>query len=374
MATCVRSRQFPAVGDREMEKRNHKSLQGNLIPFRKALRAWFDHEGRKLPWRQEPSLYKTVVSEFMLQQTQVETALPYFERWMKRFPDFAALARARESTAVKFWEGLGYYSRARNLHKLAGILNGDGNPPNTAHGWAELPGVGPYTSHAIASLCFNQPVACVDGNVIRVIARLTANKEEFKDTAAAGRSLQECAALLLDEASPGSHNEAMMELGATVCSRSTPKCGECPVGKFCAAKKAGNASRYPRFKPRGFTRSSVNRAFSKHGEAILLQRNSRSGRRLTGQWELPLVESLPVPRGEDQLIAKRSRTIGRERIEESIYRVFPTPELMIWVDKACDLRWATKPDLKKLTLSGPHRRWVKEISNLKRGSADPNRP
>jgi A/G-specific adenine glycosylase len=357
-----------------MEIRDNKSLQENLKPFRKALRAWFEHEGRKLPWRQEPSLYKTVVSEFMLQQTQVETVLPYFERWMRRFPDFAALARARESTTVKFWEGLGYYSRARNLHKLAGILTNAGNSPNTAHGWAELPGVGPYTSHAIASLRFNQPVACVDGNVIRVIARLTANKEEFKDTAAACRGLQECAALLLDEASPGSHNEAMMELGATVCSRIAPKCGQCPVGEFCAAKKAGNASRYPRFKPRGFTRSSVNRAFSEHGDAILLQRNSRASRRLGGQWELPVMESLRVPRTEDQLIVKRSRTIGRERIEESIYRVFPTPELMIRVDKACDLRWATKPDLKKLTLSGPHRRWVKEISNLQRGSADPNRP
>ena len=140
---------------------------------------WFHANRRKLPWREEPTLYKTVVSEFMLQQTQVKTVLPYFARWRERFPDFTALAAAPEETVVKAWEGLGYYSRARNLHKLARALVAAPVAPRTAAEWQELPGVGPHTAAAIASIACGDAVACVDGNVARVLARLTADTTAF---------------------------------------------------------------------------------------------------------------------------------------------------------------------------------------------------
>jgi len=297
----------------------------------------------------------------MLQQTQVNTAIPYFRKWIKRFPDFAALAKARESTVLKHWEGLGYYSRARNLHKLARVIVKSDSVPKSAEDWASYPGIGPYTSRAIASIRFGQPTACVDGNVIRVIARLTGYSEEFKDTASASRILQRHATMLLDNKSPGTHNEAMMELGATVCSRKEPKCQECPVESFCSAKKAGMLDQIPRFKTVQYTRSRANRAFSENGGSILLQRNSNVGRRLSGQWELPTMTAVGALTQKTDLIGKRSRTIGKDRIEESIYKVRPTRELMQRVRDQRDLKWATNAELARLTLSGPHRRWVEEI-------------
>ena len=153
--------------------------------FRRALAAWFERHRRTLPWRTERSLYRTVVSEFMLQQTQVATVLPYFERWMKALPDFAALAAAEEAVVLKLWEGLGYYRRARFLHKLAREFVALPAPPRTADAWAELTGVGPYTAAAIASLAFDDPAACVDGNVVRILARITGDTRAFADGSAA---------------------------------------------------------------------------------------------------------------------------------------------------------------------------------------------
>ncbi len=151
----------------------------SLPALRRALLEWFRTSRRTLPWREQPSLYETVVSEFMLQHTQVKTVLPDFARLLERFPDFAALASAPEADVVKHWEGLGYYSRARNLHKLARAVAPLSAPPRTAAEWQELPGVGPYTAAAIASIACGDRVACVDGNVARVLARLTADTTAF---------------------------------------------------------------------------------------------------------------------------------------------------------------------------------------------------
>src|SRR5262249_4851467 len=149
------------------------------------------------PWRDSPSLYKTVVSEFMLQQTQVKTVLPYFARWLEALPDFAALAAAPEERVLKLWEGLGYYSRARNLHRLAKEIAALPTPPRTAAERRECPGVGPSTAAAITSISFSAPAACVDGNVVRILARLTANAPEFRDSASAAKIFTPLADALL---------------------------------------------------------------------------------------------------------------------------------------------------------------------------------
>jgi endonuclease III len=157
--------------------------------FQRALLGWYRANARALPWREAPSLYKTVVSEFMLQQTQVKTVLPYFARWLAEFPDFAALATASEARVLKLWEGLGYYARARNLHRLAKVLAARPEAPRTVVEWRELPGVGPYTAAAIVSIAFGDAAACVDGNVVRILARLTADGSKFRDSASAAREL-----------------------------------------------------------------------------------------------------------------------------------------------------------------------------------------
>src|SRR5580658_3079410 len=187
--------------------------------FSRDLLTWYRRAARPLPWRREPSLYRTVVSEFMLQQTQVATVLPYFQRWMVEFPDFRVLAAAPEARVLKLWEGLGYYRRARHLHQLAKIVAAEPGRERTPEGWGELPGVGPYTAAAITSIAFSARAACVDGNVVRVLTRLTADESPYPDGVSAARVLTPLAEELLPAQAPGDHNQAMMELGATVCLR-----------------------------------------------------------------------------------------------------------------------------------------------------------
>src|SRR4051812_46609530 len=162
-----------------MAKTRATALIAAKSDFQAALLGWYRLHARALPWRESPTLYKTVVSEFMLQQTQVKTVLPYFARWLQALPDFASLARAPEARVLRLWEGLGYYSRARNLHRLAREIAPRRAAPRTPAEWREFPGVGPYTAAAVTSIAFDQPAACVDGNVVRILSRLTADDTEF---------------------------------------------------------------------------------------------------------------------------------------------------------------------------------------------------
>ena len=187
--------------------------------FQAALLTWYREQRRRLPWREAPSLYKTVVSEFMLQQTQVKTVLPYFARWLEALPDFAALAAAPEARVLKLWEGLGYYSRARNLHKMAKAYVALPRAPITPTEWQALPGIGPYTSAAITSIALNQPAACVDGNVVRILARLTANATPFRDSTAAAKVLGPLAHELLNPAAPTDSSPAQSSSPAAARSR-----------------------------------------------------------------------------------------------------------------------------------------------------------
>jgi A/G-specific adenine glycosylase len=332
--------------------------------FQRALRKWYQRHARPLPWRDSPSLYKTVVSEFMLQQTQVKTVLPYFARWLAALPDFPALATAPEEQVLKLWEGLGYYSRARNLHKLARAIVNFPAPPLTPVEWRELPGVGPYTAAAITSISFGEPAACVDGNVVRILARLTANGTELSDSASAAKVFAPLADSLLPATRPGDHNQAMMELGATVCLRHNPLCSTCPVRNFCAAAKRGEPEAYPRLARKKIEQRAVARIWCVQDNAVLLHRTSAAAKRLANLHELPSGENLgldhaALTRGE--LVATRRRSITRFQITESIHRVkFSAAERRAFAGQPA-LHWVPLTELHRITLSGPHRRWINEL-------------
>jgi A/G-specific adenine glycosylase len=327
--------------------------------FQHALLAWYRVHARRLPWRDEPSLYKTVVSEFMLQQTQVKTVLPYLARWLAELPDFAALAAAPESRVLKLWEGLGYYSRARNLHRLAQAVAAWPEIRRTTEAWRELPGVGPYTAAAITSISFGTPAACVDGNVVRILARLTADATEFRDSASASKAFTPLAEALLPATSPGDHNQAMMELGATVCFRQNPLCLTCPMQGFCAAARGGEPEAFPRLAAKKMEQRTVTRVWCERAGALLLHRSAAGARRFANIHELPTAEQAgldPVKIAQGDLLAKKRRGITRFQITESIYRAAPPRGRL-----SNELVWTPLGELDALTLSGPHRRWVAEI-------------
>jgi A/G-specific adenine glycosylase len=338
---------------------NSARLISRRTAFQKTLRGWYRRQARPLPWREDPSLYKTVVSEFMLQQTQVKTVLPYFARWLAVLPDFAALAAAPGAQLLKLWEGLGYYARARNLHRLARAIAALPAPPRTPAAWRELPGVGPYTAAAITSITFGAPVAVVDGNVVRILARLTADGLTFRDGSAAAQAFTPLAQALLSAASPGDHNQAMMELGATVCLRQNPRCPECPVAAFCAARRSGSPEKYPRLAPKIIEQVAVTRLWCERTGRLLLHRTDTAARRLAGLHELPTPEQLGLVEADavaGGLLARRSRSITKYRITESIYRGPIRPG-----GRRAGLVWVPVAALGAVTLSGPHRRWIREI-------------
>ncbi len=327
--------------------------------FRTALLKWYGQNARSLPWRDQPSLYKTVVSEFMLQQTQVKTVLPYFARWLEAFPDFATLAAAPESKVLKHWEGLGYYSRARRLHALARSVVAMPRPPVTHDEWLALPGIGPYTAAAITSISFHAPHAVVDGNVVRILARLTADNTAYPDGNTAAKAYTQLADTLLNHQEPGDHNQAMMELGATVCLRRKPLCLTCPVQNLCAANRQNIPESFPLLTSKKIEKITVHRAWCEQRGRVLLHRTSGHAKRLANLHELPTFEQIglaPADADTLPLIAKKNRSITRYRITEMIYQVSPNR-----ITKSDDLIWVPCDKIETLSLSGPHRRWVKEI-------------
>lgn len=335
-------------------------LTRKVPAFRKALRDWYVANQRQLPWRTDPSLYRTVVSEFMLQQTRIDTALPFFDRWMATLPTFSALAAAPEEQVLKLWEGLGYYRRARNLHRLARELVALPEIPDSPDGWLAFSGVGPYSAAAITSIAFNAPAACVDGNVVRVLARLTACDQPLKDTTTAARLFQPLAQKLLNPKEPGLHNQAMMELGATICQRQ-PNCEACPVARFCEGHRLKKAARIPVFPAKQMEKVTVIRVWAERNGNLLLTRPASDARRLAQLYELPSCEQLGLTPAEvfrtGILQLKRKRSITRFSIAESIYKLDnispPTEE--------AGLVWIPREDLETITFSGPHRRWINTI-------------
>ena len=327
---------------------------------RSALGEWFSEAGRDLPWRRERSVYRTVVSEFMLQQTRVATVVPYFLRWMEEFPNWDSLAVAPDEEVLRLWQGLGYYARARRLHSLARLVRERGEEPQTEAEWLELPGIGPYTAAAVASLAQGEPVAVVDGNVVRVLARLRGDRRRWKNSGAAVAAYRPVAESFLDRAHPGRHNEALMELGATVCLPGTPLCKVCPLVDNCRAAAEGDPGSIPRIGRAETVEREMYRAWAfRQGEILLTEGGSGEGR-LEGLLELPPADGLPKNwKIDPEPFAKRVRGIGRERITEWLVTVEPAKGRL-----RKGLRWVPLSDLDKVAIAGPHRRWIGEILGL----------
>ena len=272
--------------------------------FCTALLAWYDREARPLPWRETRDPYRVWVSEIMLQQTRAEAVAPRYAAFLARFPDVEALARADEQEVLKAWEGMGYYSRARNLHRAAmEVAKMGGRFPRSARELERLPGVGAYTAAAVASIAFGEAVPALDGNQARVLARLIA----YEETVDTPQRLRAQAEALMDRERPGDYNQALMDLGSGVCTPRAPRCELCPVAAFCAARAGGDAQSYPRL-PSPVERRAVDMTvvLAYMNGRVLVRRRPSKGL-LAGLWEFPcfsegtLEDALPGARADAEL-------------------------------------------------------------------------
>ncbi len=257
-------------------------------PLARRLLTWYAAHARPLPWRGHPDPYAVWVSEVMLQQTQVATVAPYFARWMARFPTVAALAAADEQEVLALWEGLGYYRRARALHRAAQevVARYGGRLPADPARLQDLPGIGRYTAHAIASLAFGRDVPALDGNAKRVFARVF-GVEEAVDTAAGEKRLWALAAEHLPQGQAAAYNQALMDLGATVCTPRAPRCASCPLRDLCRARRTGNPEAYPKKRRRAAVPhyTVVAAVIARQGLVLIAQRPPDG--LLGNLWEFP---------------------------------------------------------------------------------------
>jgi A/G-specific adenine glycosylase len=288
--------------------------------IRRKLLRWYDRHRRELPWRRRSDPYAVWVAEVLLQQTRVETVKPYFVRFLRRFPDVEALAAADVDDVLKAWEGLGYYGRARNLHRAARQVARDhgGDLPATATELRRLPGVGAYTAAAIASIAFGADEPVLDGNVARVLCRLFRVGGDPR-TSGGRKRLTGLARRLLPPGAAGEFNQAMMDLGATVCRPAKPLCGSCPLEAHCRARHRGEQCAYPRKRPRrALPHHTVVAGLVRKRGRLLIDRRPDEGL-LGGLWELP---GGKVRRGESHRAALR-----REVREELGIEVEPEGKL-----------------------------------------------
>lgn len=265
---------------------------GILERMPKPLLKWYDANRRILPWREDPAPYKVWVSEIMLQQTRVEAVKPYFERFMKTLPDVRALARADENTLLKLWEGLGYYNRVRNLQSAALQIEEQygGRIPDTYGELLKLKGIGSYTAGAIASIAFGRPCPAVDGNVLRVIARLRGDGRDIRDPQTR-KEVERDLARVMPEDRPGDLNQALMEIGAMVCiPNGAPRCGQCPLAALCTAYREKATEEYPKKSAAGKRRVEEKTILVIRDENRTAIRKRPSGGLLAGMYEFPSLE------------------------------------------------------------------------------------
>lgn len=259
----------------------------NYLQFRETLLIWYENHKRNLPWRVNKNIYSVWLSEVMLQQTRVETAIPYYDRFIKKIPNLEELASANEDTILKLWEGLGYYQRVRNFQKAAKIVFAqyNGNIPTEGDQFIQLPGVGPYIGAAVLSIADNQPYAAVDGNIKRVISRLFCYDKPLSKVS----GFQEIADRLLDKNDPGEFNQAMMELGATICQAKNPQCANCPVATFCLALEQNRVTDFPVRIPRKKNPVVYRTAYIPENfpQQLWLCKRTAPGL-LSGLWEIPM--------------------------------------------------------------------------------------
>ena len=331
-------------------------LPGSLDPqpLRRALSVWFREAARDLPWRHTRDPYAILVSEIMLQQTQVATVIPYYERWLARFPDFASLAAAEESDVLSVWQGLGYYSRARNLRRAAKSVvdSHGGQMPCDAALIRALPGVGRYTAGAVASFAFDLPEPLVDANVARVLARLLDMHAPI-DSTAGQRALWSTAGSLVPQKGARVFNSALMELGALVCTPRAPKCLLCPIRPHCAASANGTAESLPRKKPR---RKQVELAehcaWIVRKGCILLEQ--QTGKRWRGLWKLPALPTAP----DSEPLLTLEYPFTHHRVTLSVFTQ-PAPSML-----GENHAWHSLASLVDVPLTAPHRRAVERLGGV----------
>lgn len=322
------------------------------MSFQKAIISWFRKAQRDLPWRHTRDPYAILVSELMLQQTQVATVIPYYHRWLARFPDFQTLAAAAEHDVLSLWQGLGYYSRARNLHRAAQsvVEMHGGRIPADPAAIRALPGVGRYTAGAIASFAFDLPEPIVDANVARVVARLIDLREPIDSTKGQAALWLE-AGRLVPKKHPGLFNAALMELGALLCAVRNPRCDECPVRVHCLGAAAGTARNLPVKKPRKKRIDLIEHcAWVFHKGRILLEQ--QSGPRWKGLWKLPLLEEAP-----------RSQPLHSAEYPFTHHRVLLyVHETAAPSKPAANQAWHKLGELDSLPLTAPHRRAIEKLA------------
>ena len=274
-----------------VEKNVFKKINFQFMELSRPLLSWFDTNKRVLPFRENTKPYNVWISEVMLQQTKVDTVIPYFNAWIQKFPNINSVADASEKSILKSWEGLGYYSRCRNFHRASKIIVKEYNSiiPDTWDEFRSLPGVGDYTAGAVLSIAFNKNYVAIDGNVKRVMARLTGRKKLSKYNQ---NYIKSYLNKHIDKNRPGDFNQALMELGACLCLPQKPKCVECPISEICYAFKNGSPTDYPikevkKKIPQYIFAGGIIRKDNK----ILIQK--RDSKMLKGLWEIPMVRVSP---------------------------------------------------------------------------------
>lgn len=342
---------------------------------RRALLRWYDANRRDLPWRRTRDPYAIWLSETMLQQTRVETAIPYYERFLERFPDVEALASADLEDVLEEWSGLGYYTRARHLHQAARVIADErgGNLPCDVEGLRSLPGVGRYTAGAVASIAFDRPAPVVDGNVARVLARVLAIRDDVGSARVTARLWEEAARLARGRR-PGDLNQALMELGARVCSPRNPDCEVCPLLGQCGARAVDETDSIPSKR----SRAPVPRV---NAAAVLIRRRDRflavrrpPGGLLGGLWELPGVELAAKERPRTGIRRAMQRRLGlvasdlekagvvehlfsHRRLRLHVYRC-GEPEGRLRLDGFTSHRWVSRSSLHRLAQGSVTRKAV----------------
>lgn len=343
------------------------------------LKEWFELNKRDLPWRAQSSPYSVWVSEMMLQQTQVSTVIPYFLRWMKRFPSIESLAKASLYEVLKMWEGLGYYSRARSLHEGAKyiLVNFKGNLPNDRDRLLQIKGVGPYTVGAILSFAFHQKASAVDGNVIRVLARYF-NIEEDMDKLVSVNKLRRLAESLLPEDEHWIVNEALIELGATICQKKA-RCKECPLQNSCLAYARGNVENLP-FKSKKVTITPLYRSVAVVCfEGLYLVKKEDGGKIMSGLYEFPYLEINKEGVSSEEALKRHSKRLGLKlsfeddlsQVSHSFtrYKVRLDP-VLLKCSKRVDVEgyeWKSEVELAKLAFSSGHKRVLAHVLNRQEG-------
>lgn len=353
--------------------KNGKAIQQHLLE-------WFSANQRDLPWRHTYDPYQVWISEIMLQQTQVKTVLPYFERWMKALPTVESVAKADEQTILKLWEGLGYYSRARNLQKAARVIveKHRGVFPSDDGAIRELPGIGPYTAGAIASIAFNQERPILDGNVIRVLTRL-ANDTRNTREAPMQKRLWQWAEEMVPKGHAREFNQGLMELGALVCTPKNPRCGECPLKGECQAYAAGTQEALPnRGKREKSVPITVAIAILQKSNKIFIQRRHAKGL-MGGLWEFPggKVEAGETPEEALHREIQEELSIGIKKIEPFMrlkhaytkyqvdlhcFKAEPKTK-NIQLGAAQEYQWIALKDLSKLPFPAANVRVIKALQH-----------